>query len=215
MLIILGEFSTYLHYCKALRYEDRPDYNYLKKLFNDVMVRENYSYDYLFDWTLTSASFSGPSDMTPNSFKPKKGGSQKDSARQAPEASKLSNPTHSPFVPPTLTFSSAPKQTASPTKTEEKKESAPKDEKAGDASGSEAKEKEGKSEAPPAVKYELKESKQENGGKTLKDLLDKTKSYVKKKRKTHKKKKDKDDDRKHSGDSDGKEGANGKKCVIF
>lgn len=54
-LISVGEFATYIHYCRALRYEDRPDYHYLKKLFLDVLKRENLDYDYVFDWTLTNA----------------------------------------------------------------------------------------------------------------------------------------------------------------
>ena len=52
----IGEFSTYLHYCRALRFEDRPDYIYLKKLFMDVMGRESMVYDLVFDWTLTDSA---------------------------------------------------------------------------------------------------------------------------------------------------------------
>ena len=32
------EFSYYFHYCRNLKFEDRPDYNMLKKLFMDVLV---------------------------------------------------------------------------------------------------------------------------------------------------------------------------------
>jgi len=45
-----AEFCTYLNFCKALRFEDRPDYSYLKRLFKDLAFRENYQYDFLFDW---------------------------------------------------------------------------------------------------------------------------------------------------------------------
>ncbi|KAM3260908.1 hypothetical protein ACQJBY_051890 [Aegilops geniculata] len=46
-----SEFISYFHYCRSLRFEDRPDYSYLKKLFQDVFVREGYQFDYVFDWT--------------------------------------------------------------------------------------------------------------------------------------------------------------------
>ena len=42
-----------MHYCRSLRFEDRPDYGYLKKMFKDLMVKLNHDYDYMFDWTLT------------------------------------------------------------------------------------------------------------------------------------------------------------------
>ena len=33
------EFVQYLHYCRCLRFDDKPDYNYLRKLFRDPFVR--------------------------------------------------------------------------------------------------------------------------------------------------------------------------------
>eukprot|EP00698_Gefionella_okellyi_P018678 TRINITY_DN5633_c0_g1_i1.p1 TRINITY_DN5633_c0_g1~~TRINITY_DN5633_c0_g1_i1.p1 ORF type:complete len:433 (-),score=64.62 TRINITY_DN5633_c0_g1_i1:389-1639(-) len=47
-----AEFATYINYTRSLRYEDKPDYAYLRRLFRDVFVRELYVYDYVFDWTL-------------------------------------------------------------------------------------------------------------------------------------------------------------------
>eukprot|EP00916_Digyalum_oweni_P023600 GHVL01039173.1.p1 GENE.GHVL01039173.1~~GHVL01039173.1.p1 ORF type:complete len:331 (-),score=33.93 GHVL01039173.1:79-1071(-) len=46
------EFMTYLNYCRSLRFEDRPDYSYLRRLFKDLFFRENYQYDFIFDWTI-------------------------------------------------------------------------------------------------------------------------------------------------------------------
>ena len=46
------EFATYLNYCKSLRFEDRPDYAYLKRMFKDLFLRERFEYDFVFDWTL-------------------------------------------------------------------------------------------------------------------------------------------------------------------
>ncbi|KAI9492790.1 kinase-like domain-containing protein [Zychaea mexicana] len=46
------EFAIYLNYVRSLRFDDKPDYSYLRKLFRDLFVREGYQYDYVFDWTL-------------------------------------------------------------------------------------------------------------------------------------------------------------------
>jgi len=47
------EFAYYFHYCKNLKFEDRPDYTALKALFYDVLMRDtspSISGDYTFDW---------------------------------------------------------------------------------------------------------------------------------------------------------------------
>mmetsp|Transcript_108881 Transcript_108881/g.243102 ORF Transcript_108881/g.243102 Transcript_108881/m.243102 type:complete len:383 (-) Transcript_108881:163-1311(-) len=46
------EFVTYLNYCRSLRFEDRPDYAYLRRLLKDLFFREGYQYDFVFDWTI-------------------------------------------------------------------------------------------------------------------------------------------------------------------
>jgi len=48
------EFATYLHYCRALRFEDEPDYSYLRYLFRDLFWRQGFAGDYRFDWMLLS-----------------------------------------------------------------------------------------------------------------------------------------------------------------
>ncbi|RNE97904.1 casein kinase, partial [Trypanosoma conorhini] len=47
-----AEFAAYLNYTRSLRFEDKPDYSYLKRLFRELFVREGYHPDYVFDWTL-------------------------------------------------------------------------------------------------------------------------------------------------------------------
>lgn len=44
------EFSIYLNYCRALKFEDKPNYAYLRNLFLDLMERQNIKYDYNYDW---------------------------------------------------------------------------------------------------------------------------------------------------------------------
>ncbi|KRX04546.1 Protein kinase-like domain [Pseudocohnilembus persalinus] len=46
------EFSIYLNYCKSLRFEDKPDYSYLRKMFKDLFVQKGYEWDYIYDWCL-------------------------------------------------------------------------------------------------------------------------------------------------------------------
>ena len=47
-----SEFGTYLNYCRSLKFADKPDYSYLRKMFKDLFFREGYAYDHNFDWTL-------------------------------------------------------------------------------------------------------------------------------------------------------------------
>jgi len=50
-----GVFTSYLNYCMALRFEDRPDYAYLRRLFKDLFLREGYVNDFMFDWSQPAA----------------------------------------------------------------------------------------------------------------------------------------------------------------
>jgi hypothetical protein len=48
-----------MNYCRSLKFEEKPDIGYLRKLFKDLFYRMGYEYDFLFDWmvkkTVTSA----------------------------------------------------------------------------------------------------------------------------------------------------------------
>ncbi|PRQ51417.1 putative non-specific serine/threonine protein kinase [Rosa chinensis] len=46
------EFASYFHYCRSLRFDDKPDYGYLKRLFRDLFIREGFQFDYVFDWMI-------------------------------------------------------------------------------------------------------------------------------------------------------------------
>ena len=56
----------YLNYCRGLRFEEAPDYMYLRQLFRILFRTLNHQYDYTFDWTLLKqkAAASGGSSST-------------------------------------------------------------------------------------------------------------------------------------------------------
>lgn len=35
-----------------MKFEEKPDYGYIRKLFKDVMKKNGYEYDYVYDWDL-------------------------------------------------------------------------------------------------------------------------------------------------------------------
>ncbi|KAG8311568.1 hypothetical protein J6590_040113 [Homalodisca vitripennis] len=60
-----AEFAMYLNYCRGLRFEEAPDYMYLRQLFRILFRTLNHQYDYMFDWTMLKqkAANSGASSV--------------------------------------------------------------------------------------------------------------------------------------------------------
>ncbi len=50
------EFCTYLKYCHKLKFEERPDYAHVRKLFRDLFERKGYQSDFQYDWVLRKKS---------------------------------------------------------------------------------------------------------------------------------------------------------------
>ncbi|KAL4448778.1 hypothetical protein ABPG74_012867 [Tetrahymena malaccensis] len=44
------EFAKYLNYCRNLRFDEKPDYNYCQSLFKECFQKEGYNKDSNFDW---------------------------------------------------------------------------------------------------------------------------------------------------------------------
>ncbi|KAF2588428.1 hypothetical protein F2Q70_00042153 [Brassica cretica] len=59
-----SEFVSYFRYCRSLRFDDKPDYSYLKRLFRDLFIREGYQFDYVFDWTVLKHPQTGSSSSS-------------------------------------------------------------------------------------------------------------------------------------------------------
>jgi len=55
-------FASYLNYCRAMRFEDRPDYAYLRRLLKDLFMREGFVNDGMFDWSQPFGSKSSSSE---------------------------------------------------------------------------------------------------------------------------------------------------------
>lgn len=53
-------FAEFLAYCRGLGYDEMPNYLYVKKIFASAMVRNNYVYDFEFDWYIKHAETGMP-----------------------------------------------------------------------------------------------------------------------------------------------------------
>lgn len=51
----------YLNYCRGLRFEEGPDYMYLRQLFQILFRTLDHKYDYTYDWTMLKQKSVGTS----------------------------------------------------------------------------------------------------------------------------------------------------------
>lgn len=63
------EFSIYLNYCRSLRFEEKPDYKYLRKIFRDLFYEKGYEYDFNWDWVLNSQAEKDKSEIDSKEIK--------------------------------------------------------------------------------------------------------------------------------------------------
>ncbi|KAK9908695.1 hypothetical protein WJX75_001535 [Coccomyxa subellipsoidea] len=50
------EFAVYLKYCRCLRFDEQPDYAFLRKMFSDLFQRKGFQWDGEFCWTAKEPS---------------------------------------------------------------------------------------------------------------------------------------------------------------
>jgi len=46
------EFASFINYTRDLKFDDRPDYGFLKRLMKTITEGEKIEFDYCFDWVI-------------------------------------------------------------------------------------------------------------------------------------------------------------------
>jgi serine/threonine protein kinase len=62
------EFAHYLAYVRALRFDERPDYGYMRRLFKNVMMKNQFVDDKVYDWMLVGAK-GQKQEVKPSAFR--------------------------------------------------------------------------------------------------------------------------------------------------
>lgn len=66
-----NEFSDFLVYSKSLRFDEKPDYDYLRGLIRKIAVQNQTTFDFEYDWNLLSKRTSEKSEKTYVRTRPK------------------------------------------------------------------------------------------------------------------------------------------------
>ena len=48
----LARSIDFMSYCRDLKFEEKPDYNHLRRIFKDLFNSKGYEFDYVYDWNL-------------------------------------------------------------------------------------------------------------------------------------------------------------------
>lgn len=46
------EFASFINYTRDLKFDDRPDYAYLRRLLKSIADKEKFELDFMFDWVM-------------------------------------------------------------------------------------------------------------------------------------------------------------------
>jgi hypothetical protein len=44
--------ATYMNYCRNLKFEETPNYQFLRRLFKELYHKCCFEHDFIFDWTI-------------------------------------------------------------------------------------------------------------------------------------------------------------------
>jgi hypothetical protein len=93
-----AEFGTLLSYCRNLKFDEAPNYNYCRKLLREVFEQNGYTLDYVYDWTMkqnegsTNRSAAATETETNASNRPQPNDSIQEGTTGAP------SPTYHPWL---------------------------------------------------------------------------------------------------------------------
>jgi casein kinase 1 len=48
------EFSKYLSYCRNLKFDEKPDYEFCKNLYSECFTRHGFENDNVYEWNIVS-----------------------------------------------------------------------------------------------------------------------------------------------------------------
>ena len=52
-----------MNYCRKLKFEEQPDYAYLKRLFRDLYHKCGFEHEFIFDWTIQRYRVDKPNNL--------------------------------------------------------------------------------------------------------------------------------------------------------
>lgn len=50
------EFASFINYTRDLKFDDRPDYGYLRRLLKGIADKDSFQLDNIFDWVIKKKS---------------------------------------------------------------------------------------------------------------------------------------------------------------
>ena len=92
---LASEFVTFLTYARNLRFEDKPDYAYVKTLFKDLFVKSGFELDWQYDWNIIAQEKKKNEEAKAGVLSTQKAGEKKEEEQKMDiekDASKNSNP---------------------------------------------------------------------------------------------------------------------------
>lgn len=79
------EFATILEYCRSIRFDDKPDYAYLRRLFRELYLRKGFRDDDVFDWTPQISAAAAAADAEAGGKIPRAIGSSAEQKKRSAE----------------------------------------------------------------------------------------------------------------------------------
>jgi casein kinase 1 len=90
------EFAIYLNYCRSLRFDDKPDYDYLRDIFVKLFKRKGYTMDYQYDWTIINQQNSLGVPASVRTITADTDGKDREKLEKLDHAEHYDHPTHEP-----------------------------------------------------------------------------------------------------------------------